>query len=243
MAWPTNICMIYLGGPDRKVKSYQKYFLIGYRFHTVAWSENRKTINSGVWVRGDRSEAGEVDYYGVLEDIVELKYSFGEIVKIVILFYCKSFDPRRPSRTKVHPQYKLVDIRHTRQYSKFDPVVIAQNARQVYYVPYLLRTGKSEWWAVITTKPVGRVEVEKAIDIAFQNETSNVEHRVDDALEDNFWDFRYNNKEEVDVEMNRHYADEDAEEEHSNPISDDETEFVDSEKTSPEEEFDDNYSD
>ena len=133
-------------GPKKKVRSYHTYFVNGFKFHTSAWSEKRNTINSGVWVRGDGSGAGEVDYYGVLEDIVELEYSSKEIVKTVTLFYCKWFDPRRPSGTKVHPQYKLVDVRHTKQYGTFDPFVIAQNARQVYYVPYPLRSDKSEWW-------------------------------------------------------------------------------------------------
>ena len=112
-----------------------------------------------------------------------------------------------------------MNVRHTRQYGTFDPFVIVQNARQVYYVPYPLRTDKSEWWATIKTKPVGKVEVEDSIDIAFQNDTSNVEYTVDDELEDNLWNFHYNN-DAIDLEVDRNDDDEDGEEERLSNDSD-----------------------
>ena len=115
-------------GPARIANSFHTYFVNGFKFHTSTWSERRKTINSGVWVRGDGGDAGGVDYYGVLEKIVELEYS-GSSVKKVTLFYCKWFDPLSQSGTKVHPQYNLVDERCTGQYGTFDPFVVATMAR------------------------------------------------------------------------------------------------------------------
>ena len=100
-------------GPSWKVNSFYTYFVNGYKFQTVTWCEKRQTTNSGVWVRGQGSEASEAEYHGQLEDIVELKYS-GKTVKNVTLFYCKWFDSQRPSGTKVHPQYALIDVRHKR---------------------------------------------------------------------------------------------------------------------------------
>nr|XP_016453702.1 PREDICTED: uncharacterized protein LOC107778035 [Nicotiana tabacum] len=71
-------------GPDHKVKIMSKYFVNGYKFHTKEWSKNKKTNNSGVWVKSD----GDVDYYGVLQEILELEY-FGWPRKKLVLFRCK----------------------------------------------------------------------------------------------------------------------------------------------------------
>ena len=222
-------------GPSRKVNSFHTYFVNGYKFQTVKWCENRQTTNSGVWVRGHGSEA---EYHGQLEDIVELEYS-GETVKNVTLFYCKWFDPQRPSGTKVHPQYTLVDVRHKRQYGPFDPFVIPQTVRQVYYIPYPLRHDKREWWNVIQTKPRNRIEVEDSIEIAFQNEASSVDYFVDTELEDNLRDFQNENDDELETILSTREDDGDDDDDDNRNNSDEEAEFVDDEETSPEEEYHD----
>ena len=46
-----------------------------------------------------------------------------------------------------------------RRYVPFDPFIIAQNVRQVYYVPYLTsRRDKHGWYVAIKTKPRGRID-------------------------------------------------------------------------------------
>jgi hypothetical protein len=65
-----------------------------------------------------------------------------------------------------------------RKYDLYDPFIIAQKARQVYYVPYPeMRRDKRGWCAVIKTKPRGRVEVDDIDEIIpYQNEdTTRVE--------------------------------------------------------------------
>jgi hypothetical protein len=61
-------------GPERKVKCYNGYFVNGYVFHTEEYGHGRKTYNSGVYVKGSTSSELEVDYYGRLEEVVELQY-------------------------------------------------------------------------------------------------------------------------------------------------------------------------
>ena len=162
---------------------------------------------------------------------MELEYS-RKIVKHVTLFYCKWFDPRRPSGIKVHPQYNLVDVRHKRQYGLFDPFVIPQTVRQVYYVPYHLRHDKREWWAVIKTKSQSRIKMEDSIEITFQNDTSSVEYIIDTELEDNFRNLQYENEDEIDIILStRDNNNEEDEDRCTN--SNDETEYVDDEETSP----------
>jgi len=59
-------------GPERKVKCYNGYIVNGYVFHTEEYGDRRKTYNNGVYVKGSTSSEFEVDYYGKLEEVVEL---------------------------------------------------------------------------------------------------------------------------------------------------------------------------
>jgi hypothetical protein len=59
-------------GPERKVKCYNKYFVNGYVFYIEEYEQGRKIYNSGVCVKGSTSSEFEVDYYGKLEEIIEL---------------------------------------------------------------------------------------------------------------------------------------------------------------------------
>lgn len=54
--------------------------------------------------------------------------------------------------------------------------------KQVYYAPYPLKKNKFAWRVVIKTKPVGRVILEDALDVVYQNDISSAEERVDDEL-------------------------------------------------------------
>ncbi|XP_004506268.1 uncharacterized protein [Cicer arietinum] len=146
-------------GPDSMVKTWHKYYINGYKFHTKTWSQGKKTISSGVYVKGVTG-GWEDDFYGVIQHIFELEYY--KLPHKVALFYCQWFDPRRNRETKVHPQYDIVDIKMNRKYDLYDPFIIAQKARQVYYVPYPeMRTDKRHRSAVIKTKPTGHVEVDE----------------------------------------------------------------------------------
>jgi hypothetical protein len=61
-------------GLKRNVKCYNGYFFNGYVFHTEEYGHGRKTYNIGVYVKGSSSNELEVDYYGRLEEVVELQY-------------------------------------------------------------------------------------------------------------------------------------------------------------------------
>ena len=80
-------------------------------------------------------------------------------------------------------QHNIIEVKHTRKYRSYDLFIIAQNAKQVYYTPYPLRRDKADWWAVIKTKPVGRIEIDNALDVAYQNEVAIVQQQVDVELE------------------------------------------------------------
>ena len=68
------------------------YFVNGYKFHTVEWSNSRSTKNFGVCVPGTGVGSSKINYYGKIIDIIELKYT-GLPIKRVVLFKCEWYDP------------------------------------------------------------------------------------------------------------------------------------------------------
>jgi hypothetical protein len=76
-------------GPERKVKCYNGYFVNGYVFHTKKYGHGRKTYND-VCIKGSTSSEFEVDYYGRLEEVIELQYHSDQ--NIVFLFKCYWYD-------------------------------------------------------------------------------------------------------------------------------------------------------
>ena len=53
-------------------KSFLGYFVKGYRFQTKHHSSNRATDNSGVCIKGTYFGTEEEDFFGVLDEIIEL---------------------------------------------------------------------------------------------------------------------------------------------------------------------------
>ncbi|KAK6803192.1 hypothetical protein RDI58_000976 [Solanum bulbocastanum] len=72
-------------GPFDGVQRFKGYEINGFRFHTKLLEEMRKTQNSGVLVRGE-ANGKNINYYGVLTEIIELQYfegpSSSQLVKL-----------------------------------------------------------------------------------------------------------------------------------------------------------------
>ncbi|XP_077217923.1 uncharacterized protein LOC143852426 [Tasmannia lanceolata] len=92
------------GGPAPVAKKYKGFISKGFRFHTKAREQKRKTQNCGVVTANTRSFssardqnpiAGDISYYGVLTDIIELN-CFGRLK--ALLFKCDWFDVVTPNR-------------------------------------------------------------------------------------------------------------------------------------------------
>ncbi len=158
-------------GPSRRVETWPVYFINGYKFHISDWGRDKATFNSGVCIRTSGSSEVECDFYGVLEEIIQLKYP-GWPQKHVVLFRCAWFDPTPDRGTRVHKQYGLVEVRDGRRYGKFDPFILASQADQVYYTHYPTKSReKIGWLAVLKIKPRRIVHYNVAdIDDAFQED-------------------------------------------------------------------------
>jgi len=70
----------------RCIIEWHTYFVNGYKFHTKAWSNEKKTINCGVYVK-DLTESGYNDFYGTIRKIYELKYNTCTSPKRVVVFF------------------------------------------------------------------------------------------------------------------------------------------------------------
>ncbi|KAK6773978.1 hypothetical protein RDI58_029217 [Solanum bulbocastanum] len=80
-------------------------------------------------------------------------------------------------------QHNIIEVKHTRKYRSYDPFIIAQNAKHVYYASYSLRRNKADWWVVIKSKLVGIIEIDNVLDVAYQNDVAIVQQEADVELE------------------------------------------------------------
>jgi hypothetical protein len=118
-------------GPERKVKCYNGYFVNRYVLHTEEYRHGRKTYSSGVCVKGSTSSELEVDYYGRLEEVIELQYHSEH--NIVFLFKCYWYDTTDRG-IRVDPHYGLVEINSKARLRNVNDVfVFAKQCQQVYY--------------------------------------------------------------------------------------------------------------
>ena len=104
-----------------------------------------KSQNSGVLVKGDEI-IGNLDYFGVLIDIIELSYSGGNNV---VLFKCDWWDVSSKRGHSIN-KYGFFLINSNCKMRTNEPYVLASQAQQVYYVK---DTKDPNWLVVVKTKP------------------------------------------------------------------------------------------
>jgi hypothetical protein len=99
-----------------------------------------------------------IEYYGRIEEIYELSY-YGSKRLNPVIFKCHWFDPQAMRRT--HSNVGLVEIRQDSVMTIDDVYVVAQQAIQVYYLPYACESKEhlKGWYIVYKTSPHGRVPV------------------------------------------------------------------------------------
>ena len=69
--------------PSKQVSCYEVYDINGFRFHTENYGQNKATKSSGVCIKGEWDEnGGQHDYYGVLQEVIELSYDGGNKVPL-----------------------------------------------------------------------------------------------------------------------------------------------------------------
>ena len=140
-------------GPNRTARRYTGYVINGYRFHTNVRYSRCTTQNSGVFLtaqttsfassRDQNPIVGDVNYYGSIENIIELDY-WREFT--VVLFKCHWYQ-----QEKYPPG--LIRVNFSKLCHKSDPHVLAKQVEQVFYVEdpteknrqYVIKKLSREW--------------------------------------------------------------------------------------------------
>jgi hypothetical protein len=140
-----------------RVKKYSGYDVNGYRFRTLNYNRsrpNRKTTCSGVFT----PDLDDVDYFGRIEEIYELNF-YGSKPLTPVIFKCHWFDPQVTRRT--HSNLGIVEIRQDSTLPRDDVYIVAQQATQVYYLPYVCQTKEhlKGWGVVYKVSPHERLPI------------------------------------------------------------------------------------
>ncbi|KAG8490796.1 hypothetical protein CXB51_014008 [Gossypium anomalum] len=148
-------------GPNRVIKRYSAFLINGYRFHTKYRERMRRTQNCGVVVnssitsyasaRDSNLVEGNVEYYGLLTDIIELDY-YGRWK--VVLFRCDWADVNTARGIK-RDQFGFTMVNfsrliHTGQQLMDEPYVFSSQVKQVFYSKDPTDEG---WYVVLRNTP------------------------------------------------------------------------------------------
>ncbi|KAG8499629.1 hypothetical protein CXB51_006113 [Gossypium anomalum] len=148
-------------GPNRVIKRYSAFLINGYRFHTKYRERMRRTQNCGVVVNSSITSyasakdsnpvEGNVEYYGLLTDIIELDY-YGRWK--VILFRCDWADVNTARGIKKDQfGFTMVNFSrliHTGQQLMDEPYVFSSQVKQVFYSKDPTDEG---WYVVLRNTP------------------------------------------------------------------------------------------
>ncbi|KAK5824570.1 hypothetical protein PVK06_019350 [Gossypium arboreum] len=148
-------------GPNRVVKRYSGFIMNGFRFHTKYRERLRRTQNCGVVVnslitsyasaRDSNPVEGNVEYYGLLTDIIELDY-YGKWK--FVLFRCDWVDANTARRIK-NDQFGFTMVNfsrliHTGEHLIDEPYVFSSQVKQVFYLKDPIDEG---WYVVLRNTP------------------------------------------------------------------------------------------
>ncbi|KAG6418778.1 hypothetical protein SASPL_120983 [Salvia splendens] len=145
---------------------YKKYIVHGFRFHTKDLESTKKTQNCGVRVKATTSSfsstrdqnpiLSELDYYGILTDIIQLDYGRG---RGVVLYDCEWVSKGKRLRTDADG-FTLANFSNMTRHD--EPFILASQAEQVFYVE---DPTDSQWRVVVSTTARANYHMEPIIDV------------------------------------------------------------------------------
>ena len=195
-----NVTCVYLKaiaeGPFSKDYTFLGYIVNGLRFHTTECNTAMTTSNSGVCVKGeDDGDASLFDFHGKLKRVVRIEY-VGVPQKQTFLFDVDWYDPN-PKGTRKIEQYEMVDVNQKKRYrTKYEPFILATQARQVVFLEYPSRKrDKAEWLATIPIHARSKVEyIEKDDSITNLYQQEDVDKQAENPIEtdDELFDLHVN---------------------------------------------------
>ena len=114
--------------PSLWMKTFSKVTCNGFKFRIKKVDKNSLTQNCGVVVSATSRE-GDISYYGVLTEILELDYYGG---RTVLLFRCDWVDPNKGVK---EDQFGFTLVNLKALWKTDEPFVLASQALQVFHTP------------------------------------------------------------------------------------------------------------
>ncbi|XP_057797412.1 uncharacterized protein LOC131013365 [Salvia miltiorrhiza] len=156
---------LFADGPDIIGVSYERYVVNGFRFHTSELEHKRKTQNSGISVkvatssysstRDENPILSELDYYGVLTEIIELRY----VNRQVVLFGCDWVSKGKRLKQNING-FTIANFTNIIRHE--EPFILSSQATQVFHVGDPVDT---DWHVVISTRARGVYNMEPLADV------------------------------------------------------------------------------
>ena len=162
------------------VRCYGRYDVNGFRFRSTKFEAAHPlaaTRNSGVVTRAVVGENQVMNYYGVINEILEYKFVGDKDIKVVF-FDCDWFDPNRGTREN---QFGIVEVNQEDRLKGHDTVVLAHQVEQVYYMSYPCPKLK-KWSVVYKVNPRERLHVPG--DAGYYESQLEMEVGVEEILQD-----------------------------------------------------------
>ncbi|KAG6493709.1 hypothetical protein ZIOFF_048703 [Zingiber officinale] len=180
-------------GPNPQGRSFKAYMINGFHFRTKAFETSRTTQNSGVMFRAKTTSyasrkdmnpiAGEIIYYGVLKNIIQVHYS--NRMKFV-MFNCDWVDNQR-GKMEDDFKFTLVNFDHLmyRDNQMSDkPFIFASQAEQVFYSNDLV---EPKWHVILKMSRRDNYDVYSSLDQADSYSSQTLDDNIPIRDEDNAW--------------------------------------------------------
>ncbi|KAI3443687.1 hypothetical protein Pfo_000352 [Paulownia fortunei] len=145
-------------GPEVEVRLYDACIVNGVRYHTLSRDTHWTTQNSGVSVPSS-DEGDNLDFFGVLKDIVLIFYMFG--------YKCN------PKKKSVVQEFGLTCIDTSKTWYEDDPFILATQARQVYYLDDIKHGGR---WKVVQ-----KVQHREIYEVTEKEDKNSKEHEFESS--------------------------------------------------------------
>ncbi|KAJ9542476.1 hypothetical protein OSB04_028982 [Centaurea solstitialis] len=128
-------------GPFDRYTSCTSCIINGVRFHSKCRDDTLHTQNCGISVPSNHG-GEEVDFYGVLLEVMELSYILD---RKVVVFRCKWYNTDKRMRN-IHCETDLTTIKMSSEWYANDPYILATQAKQVFY---LADTKRDKQWMFV----------------------------------------------------------------------------------------------
>ncbi|GKV13664.1 hypothetical protein SLEP1_g24649 [Rubroshorea leprosula] len=119
-------------------------------------------MNYDVCVVGSISTESDYNFYGVLQEIIQIEYYESIHQQAIVLFKCDWYEIPPAQGVQVDQKHRLVDINPRRYLRSYEPFILASQARQVYYIPYPSINHERRGW-IAALKIKARTDVGEGI--------------------------------------------------------------------------------